>query len=327
MVASHKISSVYKLLAIAGLLAFAISLVPVASASYLYPDVTNNNSNNNYNNNTNTNTVTINVPQYQPMQQYYPPAPVYYPPAPQPQPVYACSDGSDNDGDGRIDLNDPGCSSSFDNDEFNQVTVVNPAPTVLGTRIIYVTAAPAAQTYVYQPAPITVASAGCVLRIYDLGVFNDVNQNAIVRFSTTCPASGFVRYGLASEWEKTSNFTYPFNSQTTGGVTGFATTHQINLGKLSMNQTYFLRAFATSGNTTVFSAELGFVQLPTGVQMVGGVNTTAPVTSASAYNTLGSFFLNPWFLLFLIIALVIAIILTLRRREIVSTTGPIEINA
>jgi hypothetical protein len=35
------------------------------------------------------------------------------------QTIYACSDGYDNDGDGLIDGNDPGCSSSVDGSEFN----------------------------------------------------------------------------------------------------------------------------------------------------------------------------------------------------------------
>ena len=40
--------------------------------------------------------------------------------------TYACNDGADNDGDGRVDYpNDPGCSSSIDNDEYNQI-IINP---------------------------------------------------------------------------------------------------------------------------------------------------------------------------------------------------------
>lgn len=35
--------------------------------------------------------------------------------------VYACNDGIDNDGDGKIDMNDPGCASATDNDEYNNV--------------------------------------------------------------------------------------------------------------------------------------------------------------------------------------------------------------
>src|SRR3989344_3075010 len=46
-------------------------------------------------------------------------------------PVFACSDGIDNDGDGKIDFgsgpnNDPGCTAANDNDEFNASPVNNP---------------------------------------------------------------------------------------------------------------------------------------------------------------------------------------------------------
>ena len=32
--------------------------------------------------------------------------------------TYSCSDGEDNDGDGLVDLEDPGCESPNDDDEF-----------------------------------------------------------------------------------------------------------------------------------------------------------------------------------------------------------------
>ena len=38
---------------------------------------------------------------------------------------YACSDNIDNDNDGRIDMNDPGCTSSTDPDEYNYTQPVN----------------------------------------------------------------------------------------------------------------------------------------------------------------------------------------------------------
>ena len=44
----------------------------------------------------------------------------YVPPEPQPSP--ACSDGQDNDGDGKVDAADPGCSSPTDTDETDPVT-------------------------------------------------------------------------------------------------------------------------------------------------------------------------------------------------------------
>lgn len=50
---------------------------------------------------------------------------------PNPQYYYACSDGVDNDADGKIDINDAGCSSSYDSDEYNYVVPViyNPGNT------------------------------------------------------------------------------------------------------------------------------------------------------------------------------------------------------
>lgn len=38
------------------------------------------------------------------------------------QQTYQCNDGYDNDGDGRVDMNDQGCTSVYDNDEYNQTT-------------------------------------------------------------------------------------------------------------------------------------------------------------------------------------------------------------
>jgi hypothetical protein len=47
-----------------------------------------------------------------------PPPPAPPPPPPPPAPVYACSDGWDNDGDGRSDLYDYGCANNpYDNNE------------------------------------------------------------------------------------------------------------------------------------------------------------------------------------------------------------------
>src|SRR5215207_4716837 len=43
-------------------------------------------------------------------------------------PSAACADNQDNDGDGKIDLNDPGCSSSTDNDETDPVAMLPETP-------------------------------------------------------------------------------------------------------------------------------------------------------------------------------------------------------
>jgi hypothetical protein len=46
-----------------------------------------------------------------------------------PPPPAACADTRDNDGDGRIDMNDPGCTSTTDNDETNTTTPAQCADT------------------------------------------------------------------------------------------------------------------------------------------------------------------------------------------------------
>lgn len=61
-----------------------------------------------------TNTQTLNV--YVSINYPYPNNPQQY--------NYACSDGIDNDGDGKIDMADVGCSSTYDSDEYNYVTPV-----------------------------------------------------------------------------------------------------------------------------------------------------------------------------------------------------------
>src|SRR3989338_195619 len=43
------------------------------------------------------------------------------PPPPPPPNVYQCNDGRDNDGDGKVDMNDPGCSSPTDDNEYNKI--------------------------------------------------------------------------------------------------------------------------------------------------------------------------------------------------------------
>ncbi len=65
---------------------------------------------------------------------------------------YACSDGYDNDGDGLIDGNDPGCTSSTDNSEFNSTTVTtnNTGTTTGGVNGISIVTNPNGNYTAYQ---------------------------------------------------------------------------------------------------------------------------------------------------------------------------------
>ncbi|MEK7086669.1 MAG: hypothetical protein AAB935_00225, partial [Patescibacteria group bacterium] len=63
-----------------------------------------------------------------------------------------CSDGIDNDGDGNIDMNDPGCASVDDNDEYN-APPAPPAPPgeVLGEEKTRATTPPTLTLKEYKP--------------------------------------------------------------------------------------------------------------------------------------------------------------------------------
>ena len=69
---------------------------------------------------------------------------------PPPPPPVACADGIDNDGDGKIDLADPGCSSATDTDETDSAP---PPPTCVGQTLPLTKIAETATTVTFQWAP------------------------------------------------------------------------------------------------------------------------------------------------------------------------------
>ena len=72
-----------------------------------------------------------------------------------------CSDGRDNDRDGRIDFpRDPGCTSRLDNSEFNTVPTTR-APTTTTRAPTTTTRAPTAPATTKAPtAPVTTTNSG-----------------------------------------------------------------------------------------------------------------------------------------------------------------------
>ncbi len=193
------------------------------------------------------------------------------------------------------------------------------------------------------------STATTPVRIFNLSVVDD-QGSVIVSFNTNVPATGSVRYGQTSEIEKTANFTYPQSQQSQSGQNTF---HQINLGPLAVNQTYYLRAFATDGVRSANSPELAFARLPASVETTTEVAGTASCFDgidndrdgvadaadsdceadqngggfATALETLGTFLISPWFLLLVIIALIVYLLTSRRRHELITATGPIEIKS
>lgn len=72
--------------------------------------------------------------------------------------VSACGDGQDNDGDGLIDLADPGCSSATDDDETNTTQPPQPTPCVFTIAPTSATSAAAGSTGTVN---VTIAPSGC----------------------------------------------------------------------------------------------------------------------------------------------------------------------
>ena len=193
-------------------------------------------------------------------------------------------------------------------------------PTTGGPNIVYV---PGPTRTIVQTAPVA------DLDIFNLRVDNDEQMNVIVSFETTITASSRVVYSLSSHVDDEDNINLYEFSRSNGGQTTF---HQINLGQLQMNTTYYMRVIATAGSQTDMTGELGFVQLPTGI--IFGSNTTGQVyrddgsAFASVLASIGAFLISPWFLLLIIIILLI--ILLMRRgseASYVHTSGPVEIKS
>ncbi|MDP2629522.1 MAG: Ig domain-containing protein [Candidatus Harrisonbacteria bacterium] len=181
---------------------------------------------------------------------------------------------------------------------------------------------------VFVPGPtrtVVVGTAVADLDIFDLRVENDDNLNVIVSFQTTIPAQGSVHYSLSSHVDDEEQGLSAYEFRRDGfGPTTF---HQINLGQLQMNTTYYMKAHAVAGNQTDTTGELGFVQLPTGI-VFGADIDRGDNTFASALASIGYFLISPWFLLLIIIILLI--ILLMRRSAEpthVHSSGPVEIKS
>jgi len=135
---------------------------------------------------------------------------------------YICSDGVDNDGDSRIDYpNDLGCTSTYDNDEFDSGN--NNAPNTARTEAITTAAT---------------NIGGSSARLNGLVVNPTKNTTA------------FFEYGTSTALGKTSS------SQNIGDFFSQATIFETIETK--PNTTYFYRAVTTSGTSTVRGGILSF---------------------------------------------------------------------
>ncbi len=139
------------------------------------------------------------------------------------------------------------------------------------------------------------------LKISSVTIQTDSNSDVWVSWETNKPSTSRIIFDVFSEVNKTKDFTYDF---ATPDDVDLVTTHQVNLGQLEPNKTFYLRAVSKKGAEMAFSNELTFVKLPS-----AGV-------ASSVWNILGDFFSGQglfWVLLLIIILLGVALMRSYRR--------------
>jgi len=112
----------------------------------------------------------------------------HYPAITPPPPAAACADGVDNDGDGKVDLSDPGCSSATDTDE----TDAPPPPT--GFPDASNTGVPAGTSLTAYTGPSTVTAANTVIVGKTIGCITVAAAGVIIRSSRITCGGGYAVY-------------------------------------------------------------------------------------------------------------------------------------
>jgi hypothetical protein len=134
------------------------------------------------------------------------------------QTTYQCNDGYDNDGDGRVDMNDAGCSSYTDNDEYNYIAPVNTVPSIS----------------TLNPSNLTANSGRINGTVFNIG--NGTSQ---------------VYFEWGTDSVNLPNKTSDQTINSSGTATFFDT-----LSGLSTSTTYYYRAVARSANGTIYRGEV-----------------------------------------------------------------------
>ncbi len=185
------------------------------------------------------------------------------------QTTYQCNDGYDNDGDGRIDYpNDPGCSSYYDNDEYNPV--IN--PTTYQCNDGYDNDSDGKVDYPNDP--------GCS-SYYDNDEYNQVVSTQLQAITTTPSAIGQTtarlngiavsNYGYATtawfEWGTSASFGNRTGSQSVASATS-GTYYTDTISGLVPGGVYYYRAVVQNqtgisyGEPVRFQTDKGAVVLP-----------------------------------------------------------------
>lgn len=151
------------------------------------------------------------------------------------------------------------------------------------------------------PAPVTPGETRIIFS--DIKVEN-VDGDAIVSWNTNIAATDRVIWDTVSEATLSSNFSY---ANATPDNTQLSTSHKVNLGKLDVGTTYYIRLVSKTSLQTRVSQEIAFVQLENG--------QSQNLFGASLFDIFGKLFNNIGFLWLLILGFATAAIVFYRKHK------------
>ena len=164
---------------------------------------------------------------------------------------------------------------------------------------------------VYPPVYVPPVQQIEKLKVSEVVIQTDANGDAWVNWETNKPSTSRVIFDVYSQANKTKDFTYDF---ATPDDIDLVTSHQVNLGQLEANKTFYLRAVSKKGSEVAVSNELTFVKLPC------SVNNNCPLAGTTNYHL--SDLLSGrnlfWLMFLLIVILAIALMRSYRQPVVVS---------
>jgi len=150
------------------------------------------------------------------------------------------------------------------------------------------------------------------INVFNISVRVNNVKEMLVGWDTNIPTTGEVVFGYASQSRGSDLNRMILNYDfTTGLIEGGASTrHEVSLGKLDTNRTYYLRVISRSpsvsslnyaDNQTEISREIVFIPMAT---QEGSIIIEQTEGAASAAGTLGAFITSGGFLLFLVLVII-----------------------
>ena len=169
-------------------------------------------------------------------------------------------------------------------------------------------------TTVTVPAPANniIVSSATALDTYNVTIRTDADSNTIINWDNNVPTMGEVVFGRTSQFQDSlPKYSYDF---TTGQLAGVSAHHEVNLGKLTLNQQYYMRVISRTATATDITPEITYIPVP-GKHIVPQQSAAQPTTVASASATLSFNGTGMLLLIGLVIVILLLLYLISRRRS------------